>query len=189
MNYYIADPHFGHANIIRLCGRPFADIDEMDETLIANWNKKVHRDDQVFILGDLMFRSRKSPVDYLERLKGKKILVLGNHDAHWLWQDNATRLLDAHVSMMEVMDKNERAVLCHYPMLTWPGFHNGAYMVYGHIHGNRQQDPYLCYGLSERMLNACVEVNNYEPVTLQEMIENNRIFRHPPDAADAGGSQ
>lgn len=50
MNFYIGDPHFGHEAIIRLCNRPFADVDEMDETLINNWNSRVTNGDTVFIL-------------------------------------------------------------------------------------------------------------------------------------------
>ena len=41
MNYYIADPHFGHANVIRFSDRPFADVDEMNRCLIENWNARV----------------------------------------------------------------------------------------------------------------------------------------------------
>lgn len=78
---------------------------------------------------------------------------------------------------------------CHYPMLTWPNIRGGSYMVYGHLHGNREHDPCLKHGLNPRMLNSCVEVNGYQPVTLDEMIENNRIFRQLtiPESASFGG--
>ena len=34
MNYYIADTHFGHANILRFDQRPFADVYQMEETIV-----------------------------------------------------------------------------------------------------------------------------------------------------------
>jgi hypothetical protein len=34
MIYFTADTHFCHADIIRFCKRPFADVDEMNETLV-----------------------------------------------------------------------------------------------------------------------------------------------------------
>ena len=46
MNYYTADTHFGHNNIIRLCNRPFSTIEEMDNTLIKNWNERVSNNDE-----------------------------------------------------------------------------------------------------------------------------------------------
>lgn len=62
-------------------------------------------------------------------------------------------------------------------------------MVYGHLHGNQENDPCLRYGLNLHMLNSCVEVNGYRPVTLDEMIENNRIFRQLREPEDiASGS-
>lgn len=177
MNYYIGDPHFEHAAIIRLCNRPFASVEEMDQTIISNWNRRVTNADTVFILGDLMFKNSKEPTEYLAQLKGHKMLILGNHDASWIWHDGVSKYLDANISIVELIDKNRKVVLCHYPMLTWPHIRPGAYMVYGHLHGNRGQAPCICYGLNPNMLNSCVEVNGYQPVTLDELIENNRAFR------------
>jgi len=49
---FTADLHLGHANIIRHCSRPFANVDEMDRTLIDNWNEVVQPSDTVWMLGD-----------------------------------------------------------------------------------------------------------------------------------------
>ena len=57
MIYFTADTHFDHANIIRFCNRPFATVEEMNETLITNWNRKVHANDTVFIIGDMLIKS------------------------------------------------------------------------------------------------------------------------------------
>ena len=88
MNYFTSDLHLGHRNIIRLCNRPFATIEEMDETLIRNWNAKVTNGDTVYILGDLLFRNEKPAEEYLKQLKGKKHLIIGNHDRDWVKKCN-----------------------------------------------------------------------------------------------------
>ena len=75
MNYFTSDLHLGHRNIIRLCNRPFATIEEMDETLIRNWNAKVTNGDTVYILGDLLFRNEKPAEEYLKQLKGSGLIV------------------------------------------------------------------------------------------------------------------
>ena len=53
MIYFIADPHFGHENILKLCDRPFSSVEEMDELLIRRWNETVSDEDTVYLLGDL----------------------------------------------------------------------------------------------------------------------------------------
>ena len=83
MIYYTADLHLGHENVIQHCSRPFATVEEMDAALIRNWNSRVHRNDTIYIVGDLFFRNRRSAEDYLGELKGRKHLVLGNHDLSW----------------------------------------------------------------------------------------------------------
>ncbi|HBL49503.1 MAG TPA: hypothetical protein DDZ65_04575 [Firmicutes bacterium] len=82
--YFTADQHFGHANIIKHCNRPFDSVEEMDEYLLTQWNNRVGTNDTVYILGDLFFRNAVSADEYLSRMHGKKHLIKGNHDkARW----------------------------------------------------------------------------------------------------------
>lgn len=53
-NFYISDLHIGHENILRFDNRPFADVNEMNNKLIENWNARVRSDDTVYILGDFI---------------------------------------------------------------------------------------------------------------------------------------
>ena len=58
MNTWItADCHFGHANIIKYCKRPFKDLEEMNAILIKNWNERVSPGDIVIVLGDFAWES------------------------------------------------------------------------------------------------------------------------------------
>lgn len=79
--YFTSDLHFGHARIIELCGRPFASADEMDRALIARWNAVVAETDTVWVLGDYALGNRRRALSYLAELNGRKLLVIGNHDA------------------------------------------------------------------------------------------------------------
>ena len=79
MIYFTADTHFGHANIVKMCQRPYLDVDAMNEAMIAAWNERVQGNDTVYIIGDMFFRCA-DPESILKRLKGKKRLIVGNHD-------------------------------------------------------------------------------------------------------------
>ena len=165
MVYFTADTHFDHANIIRFCDRPFTTVEEMNEALIANWNRKVHANDTVFIMGDMFFRTT-DPEPILRRLKGKKHLIVGNHDSQWMKK--------------EASDGQHSFTLCHYPLLSW-NHQRRTWMIHGHIHEDTSMDFWPLILARENVLNAGVDVNNYEPVSFQELVENNAKFKamHP----------
>ena len=48
MNFYIADMHLGHKNVLKFDNRPFESVSEMDMVLMENWNKRVSHDDGVY---------------------------------------------------------------------------------------------------------------------------------------------
>ena len=177
MIYYTADSHFGHFNIIHLCNRPFKDITEMDEALIDNWNSIVSADDIVYILGDFVFRSAKHANYYIERLNGTKHLILGNHDNRWIKNCDLQKHFVSVSYYLEIKDGEKRITLSHYPMLSWNGSARGALHVHGHIHNNREGLVFETLKKMDNALNAGVDINGYKPVTLDELILNNSMFK------------
>ena len=76
MNYFFtADQHFGHANIIKYCNRPFATSEEMDEILIRNFNQIVKPEDTTIHAGDFTLHKNREEVQkkYINRLNGQHI--------------------------------------------------------------------------------------------------------------------
>ena len=53
MVYFTADMHFGHRAIINMQSRPFESVEEMNRVFLQNFNSVVHKDDTVYILGDI----------------------------------------------------------------------------------------------------------------------------------------
>ena len=175
MTFYTADPHFGHANILKLCNRPFDTIEEMNEALIEKWNAKVSGSDTVYIVGDIFFRC-SDPEPILSRLKGKKILIIGNHDSSWMDKIDLQKYF-VEIADFKVITNGKYAItLCHYPLLTWK-HQRKSYMIHGHIHADTTDDffPLIC--CREKVLNAGMDINGFEPVTFEELLENNIRFK------------
>ena len=173
MIYYTSDLHLGHANIIKLCNRPFSDVDEMNAVLISNWNNRVTNGDTVYICGDLMFRSATDPELFLKSLKGKKHLIPGNHDSAWMKKVPLSQYFESVENLMVFSNGKHKITLCHYPMMSF----DGKYLIHGHIHNNKNDTYWHLLQTMDNVLNASVEINNYAPVTFDELVENNDAFK------------
>lgn len=136
MRWFISDTHFGHNSILALSGRPFKDVEEMDRTMVDLWNAAVDQDDEVFFLGDFCWR--KNPSVYLDQLKGKLHLIVGNHD-HKQVRNHPRWLSVNHYLELEsglVGHTGRKIVLSHYAFEVWNKCHYGAVHLHGHSHGN-----------------------------------------------------
>lgn len=138
--FYIADTHFGHKNIIAFDHRPFRSVQEMNETMIKEWNKRVSFWDKVYILGDFSWLPPTESVAILNRLQGAKFLIKGNHDVRWL-NGSSKKLLAGMWDYKEIRDRDVRVFLSHYPN---PLFRAHRYpmavSLYGHVHKTKEYD-------------------------------------------------
>ena len=163
MIYYTSDLHLGHANIIKLCNRPFSDVTAMNEALINNWNARITNADTVYIIGDLMFRTADDPTIYLDRLKGKKHLIIGNHDKSWMKKVELSKYFESVERMLVFGNGKCKVTLCHYPMMSF----EGKYLIYGHIHNNKNDTYWNLLKTMDNALNASVEINDYQLLHLK----------------------
>ena len=164
MIYFTSDLHLGHEAVIRMQNRPFTNTDEMNRVLIENYNSVVHKDDTVYLLGDICFRiGVEKANELIASLKGKKYLIRGNHDKKYdesLFEDirdfMTISVNELHISLM------------HYPMLSWPRSHYGSIMLHGHIHSD------MSYNISNReaginRYDVGVDANGYMPISIKQI--------------------
>jgi calcineurin-like phosphoesterase family protein len=166
--FAIADLHFGHANIIRYCSRPFEynDVKEMDEVLIQNWNSTVGKDHCIFFCGDLSWgKDSKSASDYLSMLNGRITCIPGNHDTGFSSEPEYQVLEHEGLSFCLVHDP-ERAPkdFC-------------GWVVHGHHHNN-DLESYPFFHPGKRRINVSAEVVGYTPVPFSELV---RLIRERGD--------
>ncbi len=171
--FVISDTHFNHTNILSFKAdghsiRTFNDAEEMNECMIENWNKVVKDHDIVYHLGNVYFNKKKPMLidQILYRLKGKKRLILGNHD------NGKDKLLLWHFKkiMMWREFSEDGLLLTHVPVhpcvLKESRFTgNKMVNVHGHTHSSHTND--ISSGAT--YYNACVEAINYTPIAIEEI--------------------
>lgn len=203
MRYYIADLHFFHESLnTQMDKRGFASVEEMNEYMIKQWNKKVRIQDEVVILGDFSMGKGVETNEILRRLNGKKYLIEGNHDKFLGDRKFDKTLLKWIKPYEELKDNKRKIVLSHYPIMCYNGQYRmdnegkpRAYMLYGHVHNT--QDERLVHEFQERvrqttvpsrdgenfrnipcqMINCFCMYSDYMPLSLDEWIENDRVRR------------
>lgn len=147
--YFSGDGHIGHQSILKyMPERPYAtelDTTAHDEWFIDLWKKTIGKHDRIYFAGDLTFYKSEAARRLLERLPGEKYLAIGNHDdsikAHSNYFRKVAQIMEITIkpSMCDCFQEELQIVLCHYPLLDWPGKHQGAIMLHGHCHGTMDE--------------------------------------------------
>lgn len=139
MEFFTSDLHLGHSNAIQRDNRPFANVEQMNEELIERWNARVTDNDNVYLLGDLIYRGDGAfSREVLQRLRGRITLIKGNHDDDYLSSKETIgrfeQIVDYLETDAELNGVPTRLVLSHYPIFFYRHRHLGAIMLHGHVH-------------------------------------------------------
>lgn len=113
--YFTSDLHFGHANIIGFCNRPFDNIEQMNLELVRRFNNTVKEGDTTYFLGDLGRMTHERFKHTINSMNGNKIMILGNHDKGT--QSFLAIGFDAVMLSATLMIDGKIVTLSHYPLL------------------------------------------------------------------------
>ncbi len=136
--FFTSDTHFFHKNIIKYSSNRshFSDVEEMNESIIEQWNDTINNDDVVYHLGDFAFSNAEKATNIAKRLNGKIYLIPGNHDHKLI------KSIDFCNCFEEILPKyyelkigKQFIILCHYPIFRWNGMEYDSLHFHGHTHG------------------------------------------------------
>lgn len=188
-----SDSHFGHANIIRYCHRPFDTVEKMNEYMVKIWNETVSEDDLVIYLGDFSL-SFKPVEQYALRLNGEKYLVPGNHDKCFPFSENEFFEWAAQYEIFGFKFlgvghqfwfnyKGKKIGLCHFPprpsdeeLLKFslrfieyrPKDPFYDLIFHGHVH---EKEKEWKSSKGTPLINVGVDVHQFKPILLQEYLK------------------
>ena len=155
--FFIADLHFDDPRVIKYELRPFGSIEEMNQAIIGNWNTTVSEEDDVYILGDVSAQPIEYAAHHIQQLKGRKHLILGNHDAEDLagWMSAGFESVSKHPIVLDSF-----WILSHKPMYVTE---SAPYAnIFGHIHHNPMYRTVSC-----RSYCVSAERTNYTPIDFE----------------------
>jgi calcineurin-like phosphoesterase family protein len=174
--WFISDTHFGHANILTFKDydgnpvRSFSSQEEMDEHMVACWNSVVGEFDRVYHLGDVVINKKFLPI--LERLKGKKVLVMGNHD---IFGHKEYLKYFEDIRAYKIFPKH--GIVCSHIPVHVDNLYRWKLNVHGHLHTNKIKGRVEAFDVNQdpwddpKYLNVCVEQINYTPINLEEILK------------------
>lgn len=168
--YITSDTWFGRPQILQIANRrKFSNIEDMNKSMIREWNKKISNDDLVIHLGNFAWDPLTAR-SVLKKLNGSILFLLGDSDDALLevfdeFSDKHT-ILDMQIAKIQ----NHDSVISHYPLLDWPGKETGTIHIHGHSVFSNKTD----LRISNR-INACCDYWSYAPIkysTIKDLIND-----------------
>lgn len=132
----------------------------MNEALIANWNGVVSPTDTVIHVGDFSFGKIEQATAIRQRLNGRIVLILGNHDRSEKQMRNVVGMDEVYGNRVIEHDGSS-IFFSHYPQFERRG---GQYHLYGHVHDVTPKNQ------PAWARNVSVEVIGYTPKSLDSIV-------------------
>lgn len=158
--WFTSDWHLSHKNIMKYSKRPFETVEEMNDEILLNYNRKVKKNDDVYILGDFSFRLATAE-EFLQSMNGNIHFILGNHDRRikQILRKYCVFVTDFH----ELKTEGKNITLCHYPLYSYNKSHFNAYSLYGHHHSD------VSSIVQGKRMNVGVDQNNFQPISFEDV--------------------
>lgn len=186
--WFTSDHHFGHENIIEFSKRPYNSVAHMNAMMAVAWNDVVEENDTVYYLGDFAMQP-KIVTEILPKLKGKKILIAGNHDRchngaqEWV-EHYLSAGFDSVQNHLDMEIAGENVLLHHFPYRSDPSLKfyesrpidEGRWLIHGHVH--------TAWKVAGKQINVSVEAWDYAPASLEAIID---LIKAGPQAITIGG--
>jgi calcineurin-like phosphoesterase family protein len=169
--WFISDTHFGHKNILEYEkeSRPFNSVEEMNNAIVDRWNGVVSDSDTVYHLGDFAFGRHN--IDIAQSLKGKKMLIMGNHDTY------PTSAYLKYFVKLYGSTYFHRCILSHIPVHDNSLGARWLLNVHGHLHSRNvmqavfNQGKIIDHIMDENYFNVSCEQNNLTPINYDQIKE------------------
>lgn len=164
MIYFTSDTHFGQERTLVLSKRPFVNVEEMDRTIINNWNTIVKDDDIVFHLGDF------GNYETVKQLNGTIFLILGNYERKDIEEGKITLDYLEHIGIQVIPDNEQ---ITHYIPETEEKIcmqlqhepskcDKNVFNLFGHIHGRQM--------IKKFGLDVGVDCHHFKPISIEDVL-------------------
>src|SRR3989344_7294657 len=169
--FVTSDLHLDHTNIIKYCKRPFLNTEDMNKTLVDNWNNTVSNKDTVYFLGDMSFGKGSRSADYwMSKLNGNIFFIRG-----FSYKPSGERNQHDRISKTKnVFDnlvieyKDRKFFLVHDPDQVPSDWKDWA--ICGHHHNNKLEE-YPLIDKQNKRINVSVELTKYRPIEMDYLIK------------------
>ena len=142
-----SDPHFGEADMKIHFNYPD------DDQQMKNINAKVGKNGTIIFLGDI------GDINYIKKVRGYKILVMGNHDVgHTIYEQVFDEVYAGPVFVGE-------KILLSHARIDFPN----AFNFHGHDHAG--------WGSENNSMNCCANILNFQPFCLNKFIKNGGLSK------------
>ena len=187
MRFWTSDTHFGHANVMGYCNRPFKDVWHMNEVLKAKWNESVGTSDEVWFVGD--FSMNQGFLRILNELNfGHLFWILGNHDKETRikreLEGGSLYNLSSKIHLIreaEITIEGQQFKVIHRPM----DCSDDIPSIVGHVHErwtflpagslikehSRRTNGIIEKIIKQPILNVGVDVHNFKPISDEEVFK------------------